>query len=171
MRSNSATKRPKRRGAEWNGRSKSGFSQIPQVATAGLRKFNLGGPLIFLGLLYLPFLVNSIFTNTFTLTLSSFLELNTSLFKYSLLGQLAILGTLVKGLWRVAQVFSSSPNRAHSSLATPRFVRPSTLQAIVQAWCFPIGSSFKVHMFPCKAGNSFLGIHTCQTISILVNTS
>ena len=54
----------------------------------GSENLTLVVPPVFLGLLYLPFLVNSLFTNTLTLTLSSFLELNTSLFKYSLLGQL-----------------------------------------------------------------------------------
>ncbi|KAH0768925.1 hypothetical protein KY290_012906 [Solanum tuberosum] len=87
-----------------------------------------------------------------------------------LIGSVGDPGTLAKGLWLVAEVSFSSPNGAHSSLAPPHFVRPPMLQAIIQAWCCPTGSSFKVDMFPCKAWNSLLGIHTCQTTFILVNT-
>uniref|UniRef100_M1DWI4 Uncharacterized protein n=1 Tax=Solanum tuberosum TaxID=4113 RepID=M1DWI4_SOLTU len=45
-----------------------------------------------------------------------------------------------------------------ASIAPPCLVRPPTLQAINQAWCCPTGSSFKVHMFRCKAWNSILVI-------------
>ncbi|KAH0768926.1 hypothetical protein KY290_012907 [Solanum tuberosum] len=87
-----------------------------------------------------------------------------------LIGSVGDPGTLAKWLWLVAEMSFSSPNGAHSSLTPPRFVRPPMLQAIIQAWCCPTGSSFKVHMFPCKAWNSLIGIYACQTTSILVDT-
>uniref|UniRef100_M1DFX0 Uncharacterized protein n=1 Tax=Solanum tuberosum TaxID=4113 RepID=M1DFX0_SOLTU len=87
-----------------------------------------------------------------------------------LIGSFGYPGTLVKGLWQVTEVPFSSLNGEPFSLASRCFVRPPMLQAIIQAWCCPTGSSFTVHMFPFKTWNSLLGIHTCQTTSILMNT-
>uniref|UniRef100_M1DA33 Uncharacterized protein n=1 Tax=Solanum tuberosum TaxID=4113 RepID=M1DA33_SOLTU len=88
-----------------------------------------------------------------------------------LLGPVGDLGTLAKEVWRVANLEVSWPNEAHINCSS-LLVRPPTLQAINQAWCCQTGSSFKLHMFPCKAWNSLLIIHPLgPRASILVNTT
>uniref|UniRef100_M1D8N4 Uncharacterized protein n=1 Tax=Solanum tuberosum TaxID=4113 RepID=M1D8N4_SOLTU len=56
-----------------------------------------------------------------------------------------------------------------SSIAPPCLVKAPTLQAIIQAWCCPTRTSFKVHMFPYKAWKFLLVIHPCPRASNLVN--